>query len=579
MMKMLWPVILSCLIAPGRMIAQDEPHAVQVHGSNVLDGLYSNRQGTHSQVPEKFLRNDFQMTVQTFDIPFATSFFITTEQEDYMQRINNFRFYIDLVTLKKNRARIEAENKAKKLEKVKAPWMIRFLSNFSKIEAGRFRPDYGDLTLKDISVSGLNLELTNKVVYAAFATGTVKRPTPEEKNFAETYKQKLLFGKFGFGEKRTSHFYLTYMHIEDETSQPIYNPIDYTVTLKAQSNVVIGAEMRLSFLKNKWTIDGDAGISALTRDTRISIPYDSIIVDSIFRRVPDFLIDAVQPNISTAGDYAYGFSSKLNLKTTTITAAYRWVGPGYFTLGNPMLVNDRQTIEGRIDQAMLKRKLSVAAYYKRFEDNLIDWKQGTTISNAYGVIVKLTLQKAPYFQVSYTPNNQETSGKNISIRNRMNILSISSGYKYRVESLMLFTSLNFLNQNADYERDTLKNESKTLTLTLNQSIEFAVPLLLNFSAGYSNINNASAEKNVVSFVLSGTHNFKKKWKNTLGGKLMNSGGEPGEQKYSLFWYSMVNFWKDWEIGLNIDENIFRSDDPASEDYNELIVQCKLSLKW
>jgi hypothetical protein len=302
-------------------------------------------------------------------------------------------------------------------------------------------------------------------------------------------------------------------------------------------------------------------------------------VDSIFRKVPAFLVDAVQPNISTSADYAYAFSTKLNLKTTTVTGAYKWIGPGYFTLGNPMLVNDRQTIEGRIDQAMLKRKLSVAAYYKRFEDNLINWKQGTTISNAYGVIVKLTLQKAPYFQVSYTPNNQETSGENISISNRMNILSISSGYKYQVENLMLFTSLAFLNQNADYQKDTLSRESKTLTLTLNQSIEFPVPLQVNFSAGYSNINNASAVKDVVSFVLSGTHNFKKKWKNTLGGKLMNSNGDPGEQKFSVFWYSMVNFWRDWEIGLNFDENIFRSDDPSSEDYNEFILQCKLSLKW
>lgn len=576
--------MLVSLLIPCNVLAQEEPSPVQFNGSNVLEGQYANRKGYNSEMPKDFLRNDLQMTLSVFDTPIATSFFITTGQADHHQKINNLRFYIDLPTLKKNRARIEAQNKANNLPDTKAPFMLRFLSNFSKIEAGRFRPDYGELTLQGISVSGVNLEFTNKIVYAAFASGNIKRPTDKDSTHEATYKQKLMFGKFGFGDKRTTHFYMTYMKIEDETPAPVNGLQDTATVLKPQSNVIIGAEFRLSFLKNIWVIDGDAGVSALTRDTRILMTYDSVIVDSLLKRVPKFLVDAVNPNISTSADYAFGINTKLNLKTTTISGGYRRIGPGYFTLGNPMLVNDRQTFEGRVDQALLKRRLSVSAYYKRYNDNLIKWKNGRTNSTAFGIIAKYSLKKGPYFQISFTPNYQETNGENQSIRNKMNIFSFSTGYKYLIGQLNSITNLGYFNQNADFERDTLSQNTSTQTFTLNQILDFTQPFQVNFNAGYTIMkstimNNTTSDRNVISLVLSGTYTYKKNWRNTIGWKYLNSNGESFESKYSFFWDTQVNIWKYMDFGLGIDENIFKTSSKTGENYNEFIVQCKLILKW
>jgi hypothetical protein len=575
-------LILVHLLFTGVLQAQQEPSAIQFHGANVLDGQFSNRQGNNSSIPKDFLRNDLQMTMTVGNIPVASSFFITTEQKEYMQKINNLRFYIDLPALKKNRARIEAANKANNLPDKKAPWTLRFLSNFSRIEAGRYRPDYGELTLQGISVSGANIEFTHKIVYAAFASGVVKRKTEEVSIFSETYKQKLLFGKLGFGEKRTSHFYLTYMRVEDESTTPLYAPEDTASILKPQANMLVGAEFRLSFLKNKWTIDGEAGVSALTRDTRITTTYDSVLIDTILSRVPEFIVKEVNPNISTSGDYAYSFNTRLNLRTTTIYGAYKWIGPGYFTLGNPILVNDRQSYEGRVDQALMKRKLTVSAYYKNFRDNLIEWKRGTTISTAYGIIAKLTLKKAPFFQLSYTPNNQETNGDSLYIRNHMNVVSFSTGYKYPIGRLMSFTSLNYFNQNAEYNSNARNDQNKTRTLTLNQVLNFKEPFQVNFNMSFSNMKNASQELNrkVMSFVLSGSHTFKNKWKNTLGGKYLNSNGKSDENKINIFWDTQLNILKNLDFGLSIDENIFMTTvNPNTENFNELIVQCKMTVRW
>lgn len=578
-------LVIFILVAAGNIFfpvwlnAQSDSQTIQFHGSNVLEGQYANRQGTHSEVPKDLLRNDFQATLTINNIPIGSSFFITSEQRDDIQRINNFRVYIDMAALKKNKAKVEANNRASKSENIKAPWMLRFLSNFSKIEAGRFRPDYGELSLQGISVSGLNLELTHKVVYAAFATGNVKRSIGGENTGEETYKQKLMFGKFGFGEKKTSHFYLTYMKIEDETDIPWQGPFDTTNTLKPQSNVLIGAEFRLSFLKNKWTIDGEAGLSAITRDTRITYTYDSIPeYDSIIRRAPQFLVDAVDPNVSSSGDYGFSFNTRLSLPSTTISGGYKWIGPGYYTLGNPMLVNDRQTIDARIDQAVFRRLVTLSAYYKHFSDNLIGWKPETTYSSAYGFIARVTLKKAPYFQISFTPNKQTTKGDSLLISNSMNIVSFSTGYTYPVGKLKAFTNLSYFFQQANYDPES-QNQATTQTYTLNQNVNFARPFQANFNASYSLTNYTDAKRTIISLLAGGSHTLKKIWKNSMGVKFMKSGGDLDENKFGLYLDSMITFWKGWEFSLSVNENVFRNKLEIEEDYNEFIAQCKLILKW
>ena len=148
--------------------AQNETSPIQFHGSNKLFGQYANRQGTNSQIPASFWRNDLNMTLTVYGIPISSSFFITSEQSDLRQSINNFRIYFDLKALVKNKAKAFAKNKAKGLLNGKAPGFMRFLSNFKTFEVGKCRPNYSDLTLKGISVSGVNIELTPGKFYDVF---------------------------------------------------------------------------------------------------------------------------------------------------------------------------------------------------------------------------------------------------------------------------------------------------------------------------------------------------------------------------------------------------------------------------
>ena len=567
---------ITIVTIPRYAFSQENSSDIQFHGRNILTGQYSNDQGLHSEVPKDFLRNDLRMTLSVNGLPIATNFFITTEQRDYKQSINNIRFYIDLNTLKRNRSRI----KAKKEGNRKGLGMLNFFSNFSTIEVGKVRPNYGELTLQGVSLSGVNIEFTNKIVYAAFATGRLRRAGQGLDIYDTTYKRKLMFGKLGFGEKHRTHLYFTYMHIEDETQGPVMvvdTLNDSTLRSRPKSNTVFGSEFRLSFIRNKWVIDGEIGISFLTRDTENPFEYD--YDSTILENIPDFMINIVDPNVTTSFDIAYGVSTKLNLRTTTITAGYRLIGAGYTTLGNPNLINDRQTIEGRIDQAINHRKITLSAYFKQYKDNLINWKSGTTVSTFYGIVARFTFPKIPYFQVGFTPSKQETTG-DYHLINDLRILNASTGYSYPIGELDCFTNLGYFYQHANNRNDSTEKFTINNTFTLNQTLRFNFPLNINFNFSYSDIKLLKIKRKVLLVALSATHQaFDRKWTNKIGGTFMQSRTNSNQNKISLFWDTRVKLWSKGTFGVIIQENLLRTNNPKANDFNEFIARCNLTIGW
>ena len=583
--------IIAFLFCPKPAVSQEKEAPVKFSGRNVTSGQYSNRQGAFSDVPKSFLRNDLHMNLSIYDVPIITNFFITTEQNDYKQSIDNLRFYIDLNTVKKNRAKIESRNKKLKQEDVKAPWMLRFLSNFSRIEAGKVRPVYSKLTLQGVALSGVNIEFT-KFVYAAFATGRLSKVSKNKDIYDTTYTRKLVFGKFGYGEKRRTHFYLTYMYSADETENArLPDPWNDTlVSLRPQSNSVFGAELRLSFIKNKWVIDGEAGLSFLTRDDMSTIEFPPEIEEE-FDKYPQFIINMVDPNFTTSVDYAYRVSTSLNLKTTTITGGYSFIGPGYTTFGNPNLVTDRQTIEGRINQAFYRRRITLSLFYKQNKDNILNWKINTSTNTLYGGTLRFTFPKIPYFQISYTPNIQEITGITNS-KNTLKIITASTGYSYPIGTLRSFTSFSYLYQDSENMGRTIKSSHKNRIYTINQVLKFKTPTSINLNINFNKatIVHDSLEKirKTTNVALSITNqSFKKRWKNTLGARFMQIKSEYNQRKLSLFLNTNFQLWKKGSIGLILEENIFRSDyglaaDSGTEktrDFNELIARCKLTVGW
>ncbi|MCX6244854.1 MAG: hypothetical protein NTU98_09130 [Bacteroidetes bacterium] len=556
--------ILSLFPFPA-LAQHDSPH-VQFHGSNTLFGQYSNMQGVGQEMPPSFYRNELRMTLTVYDVPVSATFFITSLQSDYRQSINNFRIYLDVAALMKTK---KGEASAKKGAMSKTG---RFLTNFSALEFGKCRPNYTELTLKGISLSGANIEFTPGWFYMAFATGKVKRPINSSATVKPTYKQNLIFGKMGFGRKKGTHFYLTYMQAKDKVSSLPEDPGMDTMHVKPRSNHVAGTELRLAFFKKKFTIDGEAAVSMLTRNTE----SPGVLSDN--SDVPKWLNDLLKPNMSSSVDYAYDVRSTLTLKTTTIMAGVRMVGPGYVTLGNPNLVNDRMTYEGRIDQTFARNQVSISAFYRQHNDNLVNWKTGRSTTIAYGLVAGFRFRKLPYLHCSYTPFLMSTASEAYKLENSVRVITASASHNYKIGSLRSNTMFSFYHQETETILDSLTMKSRNNTYTLNQEIAFKFPLSLVAGVSFTQSGYSGINQNILLLTISGTYSaFRNKWQNSLGVKYSNQDYE--QDKLGFFLNSRIQLWSKGDLDIRVEKNTFHDSLLASNNFDEWIVQSTFIVKW
>ena len=80
------------------------------------------------------------------------------------------------------------------------------------------------------------------------------------------------------------------------------------------------------------------------------------------------------------------------------------------------------------------------------------------------------------------------------------------------------------------------------------------------------------------FTLSGTLSaFKGKWQNTVGAKYSSLLEE--EQKIGYYWNSRVRLWSGGDLSIRIENNIFQTNLPGTDDFNEFIAQLSFEVKW
>jgi hypothetical protein len=689
-------VILTLFLLPDIVLSQGKRSSpVQFHGTNRLYGEYASQIGVGQEGPPSFLRNDLQMTLTVFGIPISSSFFITTEQRDYRQSINNFRIYLDvqellrskaqavtkvimdssglkdltkyesivkdlenskellnssvldnLANLEKTQAEFDKtvedlktaagrgkqdpekdrstyEQAKSKLEVVKAKYdnakakldelqsqidnvktklekakslvsskdlvksgedyakglltskLGRFLSIFSTLEIGKCRPNYTELTLQGIAVSGANIEMNPGLFYAAFSMGKTTRAVEPYDNSTPAFKQDLLFAKIGVGKKNQSHLYFTYMHVWDKGNS-LPDSLDYdSLFLYPQDNHIIGTDAKISLFKDKFTIEGEGAISLFTRDTK-STELELDVSD-----IPSWANNYFKPNTTSSIDFSYNARMGLKLRTTTLSGGIKMIGAGYNTLGNPNLIKDRLTYDGRIDQTFAKNQVSFSGFYRYGKDNLINWKAATTITVSYGITAAFRFRKVPYLMVSYRPNFQKTRNDSLDLENSIYVVTAATGYSYRIGKTNSSTSFNYCRQYSRTGRDTLTdkpNLSVTNSYSLNEDLSFAIPLSIGVGANYSQSTFSNKNSDIISLTLTGSYStFKDKWQNSLG---INYSDENHEQdKLGFFLTSRVQLWKNGDLEIQLEKNNFKDNLQCTKSYDEFIAKLSFEVRW
>jgi len=449
----------------------------------------------------------------------------------------------------------------------------RFMSNFRTLEIGRCRPYYSELTLSGIPLTGVNIEFTPGIFYSAFTSGRTLRAIDGDSLKRPVYEQNILHGKIGIGKKQGTHFYITYLRAEDDfKSLPPPPEVDTIHYLRARANDVVGAELRLALFKKKLIIDGEGAASLITND----INAKAFEVEE--NNLPQWAIEYFQPNFSSSADYAYNLNATLKLNTTNITGGWKWIGSQFKTLGNPNLINDRSTWQGRINQTFAKRQVNIALFVRHHNDNLIKWKKNSSTVLSYGVNAAFRFRKMPYFIFAYAPNFQETGQDFMKINNAVTMVTATAGHNYKIKNSRANTSLSVFHNQSKTVLEADTNWVQNTTCTFNNMINFGASFNLTLSASYSQMDYLSEIREVIMLNLSGTINaLKGKWQNTLGGVYFSQQSQ--QLKLGCFLNTRIVLIKGCDLGLRMDYNTFEDRMSTVENFNQFISQLTFRLSW
>ncbi|MEM6770403.1 MAG: hypothetical protein AAF597_07470 [Bacteroidota bacterium] len=176
--------------------------------------------------------------------------------------------------------------------------------------------------------------------------------------------------RLGVGSQR-NYFDLIYFRAADEVGSL---PLDTTFRADnfPQANTVLGLSTRREFFKGKLFFTADGGLSLFTRNRRAAALGEERqeIVDRL-----SFLVD---PNISTAANYAGEAGLQLRLPTFGLGLNYRRVMPDYRSLGVNYLLDDTETITIAPRLTLAKGKVNLTGSLGLQRNNLLEQRQAAT---------------------------------------------------------------------------------------------------------------------------------------------------------------------------------------------------------
>ncbi len=268
---------------------------------------------------------------------------------------------------------------------------------------GSFSDSYTPLTWNGTQLQGAGFNINPGLLRLAAFGGRAQRAVSAGVTYG-AFERTMFGGRLGIGreskdDRGGSFLDLIFIRASDDVSSlpPPTDPFDdqppdlFADTLPApvnefavtpQENVVLATAGALRLLDGKLQLRGELGGSLHTRDKRASA-LDQETLD----RFPSFLRNFLTPRVSTTGDYAYTTEVQLRLdrlpgatdrspRSLELSAAYRYIGPGYVSLAVPSLFPDQRAVE-------LKSQLRFRAWSLRLgglrqQDNLIGQKLATT---------------------------------------------------------------------------------------------------------------------------------------------------------------------------------------------------------
>jgi hypothetical protein len=391
-----------------------------------------------------------------------------------------------------------------KLDSSEFPKGWKILSVINTLGIGRTWVDYSDLTVKNISLTGINAEITPSKFYFALAAGRVNyrfRDFVIRNNSRPV--QSLYMMRAGLGKPEANNFILSWY----DGKKNLLNPFGTAAGAGNLERVMgMSAETRVQLNANTFFV---FEVAKSSFNTTANIGQGS---HRLMQRVWNFKDRSNEA-------YSIRASSYWPEAGTRITGYYRKMG-NHFQSFNLQPINVQQeAYQLKLQQSFWKKRLTLEAGLRKNDFNSPFINPGLSSKTVFKSIqATLRVPKYPFVSVGYYPSSQLTVLDNdLVVENQYNTLTVVTGHTYRLNGVGMSSNavfLKFYNSGADtgfiyynasswtinqyiFFRNfqlqtgfTLTSQRELKVMTVEQSISWQLRQWLTLSGGlkYNHVN-------------------------------------------------------------------------------------------
>jgi hypothetical protein len=314
----------------------------------------------------------------------------------------------------------------------------KILLSVNQFGLGRTWVDYSELTVKNISLGGVNIEMNPMPYYVAFAAGKVNYRFRDFilKGNNTLPDQSLWLVRTGVGQKEKNNLIFTFYN--GKKSILNYTPSNNVTSV--QRVLGVSAEARLALNENNYII---AEIAKSSFQNAGSPVPSSELVDKAF-------------NFKIHNNEAYSIKlfSQYPQTDTKLTAFYKKTGENFQSFNLYPIGVNQDAYMVRVNQYLWKRKIAIDAGIRK--NDFISPIAAPSFSSQTifkSIQATVRIKKYPFVSVGYYPSSQlSLSNNNVLIENQYNTLNAISSYSYQVKKIGINTNAvytKFYNNSSD----------------------------------------------------------------------------------------------------------------------------------
>ncbi|WP_440135644.1 hypothetical protein [Chitinophaga sancti] len=327
----------------------------------------------------------------------------------------------------RNNEELSATLKEMNLPDTVLPKGYKTLLAIRTIGIGRTLVDYSELTARDISIQGIQMEY-NPSWYAAVATGVIDYRFRNYIVNSGAPKQYLSLFRAGYGMKEGNHVYFTYYRGKKQ----LYNLNTSTDSSQTPDYNIMGMA-----LEGRWQLTKNIYLTGEV--ARSSLPYYQVTDDE--SKMESLL------KFSDRRNEAWSMSANafIPASKTKLTGTYKLLGASFqsfslFTTGSKQIAWN-----ARVDQPFFKQQLLITVAVRR-NDYTSQYQQASYNSNTIFKTIQATLRikHYPVVTVGYYPSSQLTKLSDGSlVENTFYTLVGTASHFYKVKQVMMNTILSY----------------------------------------------------------------------------------------------------------------------------------------